>query len=194
MDGGSTRGVVPLSVLKKLNKHIQDAVDDGISCTKPSDLFDLVVGSSIGGLLAVLLGALQLNALDCMKAFKELTIAAHRYANDVAAFERALKAQLVEILKQKPEWRDFDIDTLKLSDFPPSTEDNKRPHVAVVGRRGFNDAPFCFTNFQGDAGRQHKQDELLYRVLLATCVSPFLFDPITIGELIQHCTICSGHR
>ena len=53
LDGGGIRGIIPAVVLIQLEKKIQ--IKTGNSSARLSDYFDLIVGSSVGGLIASLL-------------------------------------------------------------------------------------------------------------------------------------------
>jgi patatin-like phospholipase/acyl hydrolase len=200
IDGGGIRGVVPLSILEKLDHLMIDVAED-FSDTKPADMFDLMVGTSTGGILAVLLGALQLPVPECMEIYRDLShvifpsvgfaTVCWRLAfgdgakHNVRAFEEALKIRLVEILKKKPEWQDreINIDEIRMSDFPPV--DNKRPKIAVVSKRCNCDEEFLFTNFRCLASTPHKEDEVLWKVLRATAAAPFYFPSIKLGKCIK---------
>jgi patatin-like phospholipase/acyl hydrolase len=200
IDGGGVRGIVPLTVLSALAKHMDDA---HAASTKPSDCFDLIVGTSTGGILAVLLGALLLTVPECIKIYKELSARIFRSSKflvkgynfwskgakyDEEQFEEILKDEIKKILEVKPELlggRQIDFDKIMLSDLGPVTaesQQHQRPRVAVIGRRGNANCAFCFSNFKCAAGRQYKQDELLWKVLRATSAAPFFFPPIKIGQ------------
>jgi patatin-like phospholipase/acyl hydrolase len=169
--------------------------DAGVQSSKPSDWFDLIIGTGTGGILAVLLGVLQLPIRECIDIYKELSTVASLPSNvfaktfrllisgakyDSSNFERKLKAEIKRLMQKRH--FDDDIDNIRLSDFPPSRED-RRPHVAVVGRRGNFDSSFCFINFNCAVSRDHKMDESLWKVLRATSAAPFFFEPVMIGKL-----------
>ncbi|KAH8921081.1 FabD/lysophospholipase-like protein, partial [Atractiella rhizophila] len=60
LDGGGTRGLMILVILQELMDLIRRA--SGLPFTpKPCDYFDLICGSSTGGLIAILLGRLQMD-------------------------------------------------------------------------------------------------------------------------------------
>jgi Patatin-like phospholipase len=199
IDGGGVRGIVPLTILNQLAKHMKEA---GAAGSKPSDWFDLIVGTSTGGILTVLLGALLLSIKECIEIYRELSTVAFppvsRCAKccrglcrgamyNVDQFEEMLKVKIKEILNQKAELlglaSDINLDEIKLSGLPSRSGDNPRPRIAVVGKRGNFNCAFCFTNFPCDTSRHHKQDELLWKVLRATSAASFFFDPIAIGKV-----------
>ncbi|KAF2012508.1 hypothetical protein BU24DRAFT_442957 [Aaosphaeria arxii CBS 175.79] len=65
LDGGGMRGIVILEVLR----HIQAELGDGIPI---QDFFDLIVGTSTGGILALGLGVKNWRVEDCMNMFTRL--------------------------------------------------------------------------------------------------------------------------
>lgn len=68
LDGGGVRGLSSLMILKKLMESIDP--DDP---PKPCDYFDMIGGTSTGGLIALLLGRLRLTVDDAIVAYKKLS-------------------------------------------------------------------------------------------------------------------------
>lgn len=68
LDGGGIRALVSLMFLDQLMRGLaNDAV-----IPKPCEYFDLIVGTSTGGLLAIMLGVLQMSVQECIAAYTEL--------------------------------------------------------------------------------------------------------------------------
>lgn len=71
LDGGGVRGLISLYMLKAIMDKI--ARDRGMNdAPKPCQVFDLIVGTSTGGLIALMLGRLDMSADDCIKKYKQL--------------------------------------------------------------------------------------------------------------------------
>ncbi|KAJ5732391.1 Acyl transferase/acyl hydrolase/lysophospholipase, partial [Penicillium malachiteum] len=71
LDGGGVRGLSSLYILK----CIMDLVNTKISHhghVKPCDLFDLIGGTSTGGLIAIMLGRLEMDVDECIEAYRAL--------------------------------------------------------------------------------------------------------------------------
>jgi len=73
LDGGGVRGLSTLYILKnimdKLNDNRQKA---GSPAVQPCEIFDLIGGTSTGGLIAIMLGRLQMDVDTCITAYTEL--------------------------------------------------------------------------------------------------------------------------
>lgn len=72
LDGGGVRGLASLIILEKLMWTINDiASDRGIAGPLlPGDVFCLLVGTSTGGLIATMLGRLNMSVSDCIHAYR----------------------------------------------------------------------------------------------------------------------------
>ncbi|CAO2149760.1 unnamed protein product [Urochloa humidicola] len=55
IDGGGMRGLIPLAILEFLEKELQDITDDKDEQIRISDFFDVIAGTSTGGLIATML-------------------------------------------------------------------------------------------------------------------------------------------
>jgi len=65
LDGGGTRGVITIQVLKELQSRC-------FGGREPHQVFDLIVGTSTGAILAVLLGAKQCSLVDAERLYDQL--------------------------------------------------------------------------------------------------------------------------
>jgi predicted acylesterase/phospholipase RssA len=69
LDGGGVRGLSSLMILEKLMDSV--AVNN-TSPPKPCEYFDLIGGTSTGGLIAIMLGRLEMSVKECIKAYTDL--------------------------------------------------------------------------------------------------------------------------
>ncbi|KAJ6197791.1 kinase subdomain-containing protein [Bipolaris maydis] len=73
LDGGGVRGLSTLYILKglmtRLNHERQNA---SLPCVKPCEVFDLIGGTSTGGLIAIMLGRLEMDVDACIAAYSTL--------------------------------------------------------------------------------------------------------------------------
>ncbi|KAF2875101.1 acyl transferase/acyl hydrolase/lysophospholipase [Massariosphaeria phaeospora] len=73
LDGGGVRGLSSLYILKDLMARLNhQRQSDGLARVKPCEVFDLIGGTSTGGLIAIMLGRLEMDVDACMAAYSEL--------------------------------------------------------------------------------------------------------------------------
>ncbi|KZF26958.1 FabD/lysophospholipase-like protein [Xylona heveae TC161] len=75
LDGGGVRGLSTLYILKELMdglNHERKKANPNSLRMKPCDIFDLIGGTSTGGLLAIMLGRLEMDVDQCISAYTEL--------------------------------------------------------------------------------------------------------------------------
>ncbi|ORY07783.1 phospholipase [Clohesyomyces aquaticus] len=70
LDGGGVRGLSTLIILQYLMKRV---AADSNAPPKPCDFFDLIGGTSTGGLLAIMLGRLKLDIQTCINVYLKLS-------------------------------------------------------------------------------------------------------------------------
>ncbi|KAG8950939.1 hypothetical protein FRC04_007003 [Tulasnella sp. 424] len=66
LDGGGVRGIVSLIVLEQIMNEVAPGA-------KPCEWFDLIGGTSTGGLIAIMLGRLRMSIRECIEAYRELS-------------------------------------------------------------------------------------------------------------------------
>ncbi|KAJ7832578.1 hypothetical protein B0H13DRAFT_2429621 [Mycena leptocephala] len=72
LDGGGIRGLSMLIILEDLMWKLK-VVEDLPDLPRPCDYFDLIGGTSTGGLIALMLGRLRMSVKDAVKAYGELS-------------------------------------------------------------------------------------------------------------------------
>ena len=71
LDGGGIKGYTSLLILKRVFRTMVDL--EGLSEElRPCDVFDLIVGTSTGGLIAVMLGRLRMTIDECLRLYTEI--------------------------------------------------------------------------------------------------------------------------
>ena len=73
LDGGGVKGFFTILIIQRLIEEAQRLEGDSNSEKRPCDYFDLIGGTSTGGLLAIMLGRLQMDAKSCIRAYKSLS-------------------------------------------------------------------------------------------------------------------------
>ncbi|KAL9617923.1 MAG: hypothetical protein Q9160_007289 [Pyrenula sp. 1 TL-2023] len=73
LDGGGVRGLSTLYILKNLMTRLnRERQQKGLSVVKPCEVFDLIGGTSTGGLIAIMLGRLDMDVNECISAYNRL--------------------------------------------------------------------------------------------------------------------------
>jgi patatin-like phospholipase/acyl hydrolase len=68
LDGGGVRGLSSLQTLKQLMELI-----DPENPPKPCECFDMIGGTSTGGLIAIMLGRLEMSVDECMAEYQQIS-------------------------------------------------------------------------------------------------------------------------
>ena len=71
LDGGGFRGLSSLIILNHIMRMLADDPDD-VPVPSPCQIFDLICGTSTGGIIAILLGRLGLDCLTAISVYQEL--------------------------------------------------------------------------------------------------------------------------
>ena len=76
LDGGGIKGYTLLLILKRILQSMKvEAKKEGIDLDeepRPCDVFDLIVGTSTGGLIAIMLGRLHMTIDECIEQYEIL--------------------------------------------------------------------------------------------------------------------------
>ncbi|THY48275.1 FabD/lysophospholipase-like protein [Aureobasidium pullulans] len=73
LDGGGVRGLSTLYILKSIMDRLNHSrKQKQLAPVKPCDVFDLIGGTSTGGLIAIMLGRLEMSVDECIKVYSGL--------------------------------------------------------------------------------------------------------------------------
>lgn len=72
LDGGGVKGLFSILVLDRLMDEVQKIEGTTSTRKRPCDYFDLIGGTSTGGLLAIMLGRLEMDTKDCIRTYRSL--------------------------------------------------------------------------------------------------------------------------
>jgi predicted acylesterase/phospholipase RssA len=73
LDGGGVKGLFSLIVLEKLMAEVERRDNSHGPRRLPCEYFDLIGGTSTGGLLAIMLGRLQMDVSSCIRAYRNMS-------------------------------------------------------------------------------------------------------------------------
>lgn len=72
LDGGGVKGLTSLLILRRLMLQLKrDVTDPDEPIPRPCDVFDLIGGTSTGGLIAIMLGRLGMTVDECIETYKK---------------------------------------------------------------------------------------------------------------------------
>lgn len=108
LDGGGVKGLFSIIIIDRLMQETRRLEGPGAGHKKPCDYFDLIGGTSTGGLLAIMLGRLQMDTQLCIQAYKSLSKEVFSRKFKVPFLENFRKASNVAL-----SWPWFDGDKLK---------------------------------------------------------------------------------
>ncbi|KAK4039462.1 acyl transferase/acyl hydrolase/lysophospholipase [Parachaetomium inaequale] len=177
LDGGGVRGLSSLMILQRLMMTVNPE-----SPPKPCDYFDMIGGTSTGGLIAIMLGRLQMTVEECIRAYTSLS-------------DKVFEKQNHRInLKGKIQGR-FDAAVLELAVKKIVTDQGLEPDALL---KDAPDAPckvfvcatsketsdmVCLKTYRSPRdGRTHLFDSTtIWQACRATSAATSFFDPIAIG-------------
>ena len=82
-DGGGVRGLSSLYIIQEL---MIEVADDPQNPPKPCHWFDMIGGTSTGGLIAIMLGRLQMSVRDCIDVYSRMMSDVFRKSRPVLNF------------------------------------------------------------------------------------------------------------
>ncbi|KAF8522563.1 acyl transferase/acyl hydrolase/lysophospholipase [Hysterangium stoloniferum] len=181
LDGGGVRGLSALYILKKIMGEISP--DNSL---KPYQVFDMIAGTSTGGLIAIMLGRLKMSADECIQIYQGLIkkifpapLTALQKGSNLAingefynhvTLENAIK----DVISQR---LGGDADAKLLSD-----DGCKIFLMAVRSDASNNRGPVFLRSYTNPHKASLLPDCLLWQAARATSAAPGYFKPITVGQ------------
>jgi patatin-like phospholipase/acyl hydrolase len=112
LDGGGVRGLSSLMILRRLMATIDPELPP-----KPCEYFEMISGTSTGGLIAIMLGRLRMTVDECIEAYTSLSDKvfekkSHRVNINGKLQGRFDAAELEHTIKQILQARSLSEDTL----------------------------------------------------------------------------------
>ncbi|KAL2025831.1 hypothetical protein VTO58DRAFT_103014 [Aureobasidium pullulans] len=123
LDGGGVRGLSSLYILQR----IMNAIDPD-DPPKPCDYFDVIGGTSTGGLIAIMLGRLDMSVDECINAYTELSEKVfqkkHRIPAQISKYQPERAHHKIKLLKvfNTTQWIIKDFESFMSSIARPQTQ------------------------------------------------------------------------
>ncbi|KAI0164298.1 FabD/lysophospholipase-like protein [Hypoxylon sp. FL1284] len=188
LDGGGIRGLSSLLILQKIMETIQK--DQHLEqVPRPCDYFDLIGGTSTGGIIAIMLGRLGMTVEDCIEAYRNLAERAFtpkrrllsvpvspKGAYSALELERAMK----EVVKnQCKDEKCFDSQTCSHGNEPFCNDSCVKTVVLAITKENVDAKPTLFRTYDKTSGFR---DCTIWQVARATSAASTFFKSIKLGR------------
>ncbi|KAM3080720.1 hypothetical protein ACMFMG_005653 [Clarireedia jacksonii] len=169
LDGGGIRGLASLYLLKKIMSYVGDK--------KPCEFFDMICGTSTGGLIAIMLGRLEMSVDECIEAFTSMMdivfVRSHRlpfrWTNGKvqARYDtRALERCIANVIQRAGHGGS----TMRVADIPTCK-------TFVVAMSAESATPVHFTNYHKPGESAMYDNITILEAALATSAATTFFEP-----------------
>jgi predicted acylesterase/phospholipase RssA len=182
LDGGGVRGLSSIMILKALMRNLH-----GDATVHPWQEFDLIAGTSTGGLLAIMLGRLRMSIDTCEAAYAD-------FAADIFTPRRRranLLGQSIDFLKVNGKFDEEPLErNLKrfIEDADLDAEEllhdmrSESPKVFVCATQVSDNAPTLIRSYDNPKAFGDLTGVKIWEAGRATSAASGFFDPITIGR------------
>ncbi|KAH7126726.1 hypothetical protein B0J11DRAFT_284076 [Dendryphion nanum] len=177
IDGGGVRGLSALMILQQLMETVNPA-----SPPKPCDYFDIIGGTSTGGLIAVMLGRLRMTVDEAIDAYLSLADCvfqkkAHRVTVKGKIQGRFDSDELARAVKEVVKRQGLDEDAL-LKD-----EADSACKVFMCATSKETSGTVCLTSYKSARGSSDLLNSVkIWEACRATSAASSFFDPIAVGR------------
>ncbi|KAL9064664.1 MAG: hypothetical protein Q9157_007754 [Trypethelium eluteriae] len=188
-DGGGVRGLSSLYLLKQLMESINYE-----NPPKPCEWFDMIGGTSTGGLIAIMLGRLEMTVDDCIKEYIALSKKVFRRQHMSSVNWRGriqprfktvdLEKAIKDIVAQSATIRaeGSGVSAVMRKETPSGC---KTFVVALSGEFGDYHVVFSSYGRRGESNRGLYDSAKIWEAARATSAASSFFEPIQIGEPSQ---------
>ncbi|KAF4555209.1 Hypothetical protein D9617_3g022810 [Elsinoe fawcettii] len=179
LDGGGVRGLASLHLLRAV-------MDKAAPGKKPCEVFDMIGGTSTGGLIAIMLGRLEMKITECIEKYenimgdvfksgffgKNARFAAKGEFYDASVLENKIKDIIREKLNTDPE------------NVPLYSKDHRCRIFCMAVRRDAanNHGPVFLRSYHNSQELSLLPDIKLWEAARATSAAPAYFSPIKVGD------------
>ncbi|KAG5790214.1 hypothetical protein H9Q69_010714 [Fusarium xylarioides] len=185
LDGGGVKGYASLLILRRIFRTMM--TEGGLDKEPlPCEVFDLIVGTSTGGLIAIMLGRLRLSIDECLLQYEK---------TGKAVFDKPISQnKLGKMFKKATSSALYDIGTLQEEirillascNMEPDShfveESGGNPcRVMVCVTRGINTRPDVLRNYLSSHPTQENYKCSIWEAASATAAAPTFFDPVKLA-------------
>ncbi|KAF2018530.1 FabD/lysophospholipase-like protein [Aaosphaeria arxii CBS 175.79] len=196
LDGGGVRGIATLYLLRSVMHQIALSTDQRPESLRPCDYFDLIAGTSTGGLIGIMLGRLRYTVEQAIEKYIALSkdiFTAHSSEADAKFDYRILEERIKQVVTEAPCPRP---DTLTI-DEPLKDETIELPHnqrrsnvepkggcrtfVVCTISRGSGARPEILRSYK--TSYEFPFSGKIWEAARATSAAPSFFAPITVDHV-----------
>ncbi|KAF4437154.1 hypothetical protein F53441_13112 [Fusarium austroafricanum] len=189
LDGGGIKGYASLLVLKRIFRTM--VTENGLDKEPlPCEVFDLIVGTSTGGLIAIMLGRLRLSIDECLLQYNKTGMAV--FDNPISQtklgkmFKKATSTVLYDISVLQEEVRVL-LESRNMERDCQFVEDSNGDacRVMVCVTRGINSRPDVLRSYISSHPTEENYQCTIWEAASATSAAPTFFRPVKLtgGEL-----------
>ncbi|KAF2711453.1 FabD/lysophospholipase-like protein [Pleomassaria siparia CBS 279.74] len=177
LDGGGVRGLSALMILEQLMETV-----DPDAPPKPCDYFDMIGGTSTGGLIAVMLGRLKMSVGDAIDAYLSLADRVFQKTAYGVTIQGRIQGrfdsgELTQAVREVIKQQGLQEDAL-LKD---STEAGCKVFVCATSKE--TSGIVCLTSYRTPRGNNDLLNSVkIWEACRATSAASSFFDPIAIGR------------
>ncbi|KAH8588048.1 phospholipase, patatin family protein [Bisporella sp. PMI_857] len=177
LDGGGVRGLSSLVLLENLMDKV-----DGNNAPKPCDYFDLVGGTSTGGLIAIMLGRLRMDVPSCIKAYTRLASEVFHEAGLSFNLAKGKVKGKYDSGKLKQAIKRVIVDA-GFGEDEPMLDNESSCKVFVITKMATINTTTSLRSYRHPTGDNTSFRNLtIWEAALATSAAPTFFDPVEIGS------------
>ncbi|KAK2038272.1 FabD/lysophospholipase-like protein [Colletotrichum somersetense] len=183
LDGGGVRGLSTLFILKGImNRLNHERERTGLPSVKPCEVFDMIGGTSTGGLIAIMLGRLEMDVDECIAAYTELI--KEIFSEKLHKFRVGMSFKIRPRFDSKKLCNAIEA-VLKKKGMPVTTllndgEERGCKVFVCAASKEVSDI-VCLRSYRNAARAPEHTPVTIIQAALATSAATGLFDPVTIG-------------
>lgn len=177
LDGGGVRGLSALMILEQLMEAVNPDAPP-----KPCDYFDMIGGTSTGGLIAIMLGRLEMSVADCITAYLSLSDRVFRKTRHRVTVKGQIQGrfdadELARAVKEVVKQQGLQEGAL-LKD-----ESTTTCKVFVCATSKETSETVCLTSYRTPRGSSDLLNSVtIWEACRATSAATSFFDPIAVGR------------
>ncbi|KAF0322510.1 patatin-like serine [Colletotrichum asianum] len=178
LDGGGVRGIVELTILKRL----EDLVGLGVPVGR---FFDLMVGTSAGGIISLGLGLQQRTASDCIKIFRKICDDGFHAKPLTTSRTMGFIARLM--MKSIYKTSKFEATVVSAFGSQPKQVFGRTNSTRVAVTTTVESKTMLIANYNlGDSDKYMRSEMPLWKAARCTSAAPMYFKPISHNGLDCH--------